>query len=380
MLTRKTALSHKLGSGPVDLPLLVPSFSSKGFRFFEEMASNSQRGIQPVRRLKSKSKSDGRKRKGKRGERRRRYSYTTRALEWTGPYLNESFLISAYDLFHEHFKAPEQFFTGVSLVFIDSGGYELGTDLDSSEPKHLPQEPMPFTAVDYETELKRLTKLSGRVPFVITNFDWDAKQTPIVNQIRAAQQLFTGFPDWMHNILLKPHDPNGEVLDVKEIVRHVDKLRRFDIVGVTEKELGKNLLDRLKSIAKLRTAMNEASVEAPIHVWGGLDPVITPLYFFAGADIFDGVSWLRYAYNDGIAVNRQCYGVLSPHGLETPLDHSVFLCMNSNITTLQRLATNLREFVDLGGQSFRMFGRNAEVFERAYRTMLTRIPQMKAGE
>lgn len=376
MLARRSTLSHTLGTAPIDLPLLVPSFTSKGFHFFEEVDVNRRRGIVQKGKSKKKRRSAG---PSKRVHERRKYSQTTRALEWTAPHLQEAFLISSYDIFFEHFNQPEQYFASGAFIFVDSGGYELASDFDSSEPRVFPHAPKPFTAEDYRSVLTDLKKIKSRIPFVVTSFDWDTKQTPIENQIQTAQGLFRQFPDWLHNILLKPHDPTGEVLNVDEVIRHVEKLRAFDIVGVTEKELGKNLIGRLKGIAKLRKAMNEAGVDAPIHVWGGLDPVMTPLYFFAGAEVFDGVSWLRYAYNDGVAVNRECYGVLSQHGLETPIDQAVLLCMNSNITALQRLATNLREFVDLDGQSFKMFGQNEEVFERAYRTMLTKIPQMKGG-
>ena len=87
-------------------------------------------------------------------------------------------------------------------------------------------------------------------------------------------------------------------------------LRGFNIIGVTEKDLGANLLDRLMRVAILRKGLDDVGVNAPIHLWGGLDPILTPLFFFAGAEIFDGISWLRYAYNKGIAINRECYAVV----------------------------------------------------------------------
>ena len=73
-------------------------------------------------------------------------------------------------------------------------------------------------------------------------------------------------------------------------------LRTFDIVGVTEREIGESIHDRLVNIARLRKSLNAAEVTIPIHVFGGLDPLLTPLYFAAGAEIFDGLGWLRYAY------------------------------------------------------------------------------------
>ncbi|MGO9118864.1 MAG: hypothetical protein ACLQPD_14800 [Desulfomonilaceae bacterium] len=146
--------------------------------------------------------------------------------------------------------------------------------------------------------------------------------------------------------------------------------------GVTEKELGKNILDRCVNLAKLRVCMDRENVNIPIHIWGGLDPVMTPLYFFSGAEIFDGVSWLRYAYHNGLAIYRDSYGILNL-GVETSLDHARGLVLNSNIVFLQRLTTALREFADQGGKHFAMFDPHAEVFARSYRTLATKIPELK---
>jgi len=150
------------------------------------------------------------------------------------------------------------------------------------------------------------------------------------------------------------------------------------MLGVTENELGKDLIDRLTNLAKLRVAMDREQVNIPIHVWGGLDPIFSPLYFFAGAEIFDGVSWLRYAYFGGVAVYRDCYGVLND-GIETPFDHVRALTLSHNLTYLQDLATSFRRFVDDKGKTFSMFTWHAREFEKAYRVLSTRVPELKRG-
>jgi len=159
-------------------------------------------------------------------------------------------------------------------------------------------------------------------------------------------------------------------------VPYLNDLRDFDIIGITEKELGKNLIDRLRRVAKVRVELSRRGITAPIHVWGGLDPVITPLYFFAGADLCDGVSWLRYAYHNGVAVNRDCYAVLDGN-LATPHDHAVFLALNHNLTTLLGLATSLRTFANSAEPNFEVFDHNRDVLEKAYRTLRTKVPEVE---
>lgn len=349
MLTRETTLVHPNGT-LVDLPLLVPSFTSKGFPFFT---------------------------KG-RGKTSRTFSETSRALHSMGPYLNEVMLVSAYDLHHGHYQAPEPFFKIPSLLFLDSGGYELSSDFDSSEPKHIAAPSKEFSQDDYLKLLERLYRKYSDLPFSIANYDWAPRRKPFDVQFREASDLFARFPAWQGNCILKPDSAKRDVLSIDALTPHLDALRSFQIIGVTEKELGKNLLDRLKRIARLRRELTKRGVTAPIHIWGGLDPVITPLYFFAGADIFDGVSWLRYTYHRGLAVNRQCFAVLAK-SLTTSRDHAAGLSMNENLMALQRLATDLRSFYDSGGTQFDMFEHNNDVFENAYRTMNTKIDDLRGG-
>ncbi len=104
MLARRTTLQHPIGSA-IDMPRLIPSFSSKGFPFFED-------------------KSTGNK-----------LSEATNALEMAGPTISDSILLSAYDISHRYLRDPERFYGNKEMVIIDSGEYELSSDFDSTEPK-----------------------------------------------------------------------------------------------------------------------------------------------------------------------------------------------------------------------------------------------------
>ena len=146
-----------------------------------------------------------------------------------------------------------------------------------------------------------------------------------------------------------------------------------------KKELGDKLWDRLKSIARLRRGLDDANIDSPIHVWGGLDPIITPLLFFAGASIFDGVSWLRYAYKDGVAICRESAIILNEGiGVTASRPFANHLTALQNLRFLEHLAVALQEWVDFEGESFEMFDHAiAGKLERAYKTMKTRIPELK---
>ena len=125
MLARRSTLQNKAGI-PVDLPRLVPSFSSKGFPLF--------------------SASGG------------KCSEVTNALALMGPHLKHSFLIRAYDIYHDLIRHSEPFITTAELVFLDSGAYELAKEYDSTEPKQPPYAPRRFRESDYHSVLKKLPK------------------------------------------------------------------------------------------------------------------------------------------------------------------------------------------------------------------------------
>ena len=353
MRRRPLTFTHRPGQ-TIDLPLVIPSFTSKGFGFFCE---------------------------GK-GAQKRVLSEATNYLETLGTYIHESMLLSAFDLHHGHFRSPEKSFGNTALILLDSGGYELSPDFDSSEPKITEtRRDLEFSASDYEGVLDRLTVKHSNTPLVIANYDWDSRNRPFEEQVKSARKLFNRYKQWSNNFILKPNGKKdtlkGRAIDVNQLLPHIDDFKgEFDIIGITEKELGTNLKDRLKLLATLRVEMDRRDVDAPIHVWGGLDPVITPLYFFAGADIFDGVSWLRYVFHSGLAVNREASSVLSGD-LTTPYIHAVALAQNHNLTALQGLANSLRAFAVSESPSFEMFDHNGKVFEKAFRTMTTNIPILK---
>jgi hypothetical protein len=360
MLARRSSLPHPI-TGEVDLPLLVPAFSSKGF--------------------------------GLRGTRRNghRLEYTPLVYELSDFARSEStaVLVSAYDLHFGHFNAPEfpdyepqDYLRNAQLVFMDSGGYELVPDFDSTEPRNFPHQIKPgYESEEYAAVLERYTSLEDPLPLVVANFDYGSRRKPLHEQIEEARALFHRFPRCTTNFIIKPWTKSGEVVDPRNLSpTALADLRGFDIIGVTEKELGRNVFDRLKGIAALRKGLDEAENTAPIHVWGGLDPIMTPLFFFAGAQIFDGVSWLRYAFKNGVAMNRECHSVLNEDmGITASRTLNRADASVKNRRFLDNLSIYLQQWADYDGTRFDMFHPNVrEDLERAYEVMVSQIPALRS--
>src|SRR6185312_9373800 len=111
-------------------------------------------------------------------------------------------------------------------------------------------------------------------------------------------------------LLIKTTSRSQDFVILNEVLLCKYRLSNFDVIGFTEKELGPSTLDRMVFIARLRQELEAAGLDIPIHIFGSLDTISTPLYFLAGADIFDGLTWLRYSYFDGLTLYKHNYGAM----------------------------------------------------------------------
>lgn len=359
MLARRTQLALPDGQ-QCDLPLLIPSFSSKGF------------GLSPPR---PRSK--------------RLLSNATIDLVEFAQSANQAVLISGYDLHFRHFDDSSRGGSALDLlvkprvVFLDSGGYELAPDFDSSEPKTPTYAPRSgYGLREYLKIIEQIANDPAHRSFVVSNFDQGTSGEPLSKQIESARRVFQKIGQHLSSFILKPIKASEPFIDAELSPKELKQLTGFHVIGVTEKELGQDVLDRLRSIARLRRGLDSVDIRAPIHVWGGLDPVMTPLYFFAGAQMFDGLSWLRYVYADGVAVNREAFPVLSDeYGISTNRDVCRQVISLKNLAMLKELSIALRKWIDGAGRDFSMFGeRVRERLKHTYETMVTEIAELKEAQ
>jgi hypothetical protein len=117
-------------------------------------------------------------------------------------------------------------------------------------------------------------------------------------------------------------------------------------------------------------ALDDAHIEAPIHVFGSLDPISSCLYFLAGAEIFDGLTWLRYTYMNGMAVYNQNYGALNV-GIDERETMVRGVALMNNLVELRRLQGEMRAF--LLDNDFSKFRHHENLLRESYDSLRTRI-------
>ncbi|MDE2987116.1 MAG: hypothetical protein OXT70_03565 [Chloroflexota bacterium] len=260
--------------------------------------------------------------------------------------LEEALLVSAYDIHHGFLVDSTAFssnfhasrYAKPKVLVIDSGWYEKNGSPPAGPFSKDLNEPRDWNETDYKSTIDNLDE--DLTPIVVS---WD-EIGPYAEQIRRSQEFFGDRTHIASSLLLKPPLASKPFHALDQLSdADAKNLRAFDIIGVTERELGDNAIDRLVGIASLRSQLDKLDVSSPIHVFGGLDPLFTPLYFAAGAELFDGLGWLRYAYREGVAMHRDA-GMLFDEPINRRFMAGAMFVAMRNLTEIGRLAEGLRRF------------------------------------
>lgn len=278
--------------------------------------------------------------------------------------ITEPILVSAYDI---HYHGVPTKLTFPSLVFLDSGGYEASQDQDLSDVRPLVRVPQRWTM---KMHAATLTRWDFSTPTLLVSYDHPKLRRPINAQIGRAQDLFRRHPQSAHELLFKPESRDVRYVNIEEVIKHRHELSAFSAIGFTEKELGPSLLRRMSAIAKVRRALQEIRLELPIHVFGSLDTISTPLYFLAGADIFDGLTWLRYAFRNGSTIYKYHYGALNRgiHVEDYKLNAQTW---NDNYYYMLNMQAQMGRFVTTG--DFNVFPWHAQFLRESVETLQTSL-------
>ena len=156
-------------------PLLVPSFSSKGFP--------------DVRKI----------------------------IEYSAELIDGPTLVSAYDIHYER-RMPALDFP--SLIFLDSGGYEASAERDASDLADRDHVPKTWTPKMHDAVLNAW---QPAVPSVIVSYDHPDRRAPIREQIDRALALPLRNSSMLREILLKPESKGQTLLRIPALLEPISK-------------------------------------------------------------------------------------------------------------------------------------------------------------
>ena len=218
-------------------------------------------------------------------------------------------LVSAFDLAEA--RMPADATDAVNVAIVDSGLYET-REGHSSGKLHASELTSEWTRARYRESVRDIGQ-KGNV--ILVNFDEAGK---LEEQIARASEDFSRAPDAVSDFLVKPKGPKG-LVNLPKLIHHQEAMSQFDIIGITAREVGNSFLRRCSSVVTLRNLLSELGLCKPIHVFGAINPYEVLAYFLCGADVFDGLNWLRLAFRSHASL---------------PVDESAMEDMKWNLTDL----------------------------------------------
>lgn len=293
--------SRQISIIDISTPLIVPSFSSRGFPNVKNI------------------------------------------YELTKDYIADISLISAYDIYHELQNVD---IYASNVIFIDSGGYETkiitkaSVNSDDVYALRAYYNIRPWSRELHQIVLDDLQSLSQ---LVLISYDDSENYESTLSQIEIAKSFFQKYPSYASNFLCKPETSDSPLINFDGLFEQAHHLASFSILGITEKELGTSILERCCNLLKIRSILNEQGIQIPIHVLGCLDPLLIISYFFCGADIFDGLAWLRYALLEGLTLYQSTAALMQANWHYTDLELNQLYSIN-NLQSLSSLSHAMHRF------------------------------------
>src|SRR5712691_584814 len=151
-----------------ETPLLLPSFSSKGFP--------------QVRQI----------------------------MNLMAEFITSPILISSYDV---HYRLIPREITFPQFLFLDSGGYEARIEHDLSETYGKLHKPGPWNQQLHERVLRNW---SSKWPTIAVSFDSPARFLRLSKQIDGAAELQKKYPHLLWELLVKPETAKGSLYSIRE--------------------------------------------------------------------------------------------------------------------------------------------------------------------
>ncbi len=184
---------------------------------------------------------------------------------------------------------PAEALLATNVVVLDSGGYETNNVYPTQELCSCDNQ---WSLERYRTSVADIQELAN---VVAVSFD---RYSGLESQIEGASEDMSIAQTASFDFLIKPRS-GQQIVNIAELSRHVMQLSQFPVIGVTAREIGYSFLNRCRSIVTLRTILDESQLAIPIHVFGAIRPFEVLTYFLCGADIFDGLDWLRFEFRPG---------------------------------------------------------------------------------
>jgi len=225
-------------------------------------------------------------------------------------------LVSAYDLQCQPNKTREKFnailqriYNKGRLILVDSGNYESYWKTDRR-----------WKFKDY------INALESNVHHLAFSFDEQSPPKSSLMNIQLIEQRVTQALKALPRAAIVPiiHDHRRRLPQVAEGV--VKRLQPI-LLAIPERALGDGIIERTRTLVRIRQRLNKLDEYIPIHLLGTGNPLSILLYTAYGADTFDGLDWCQTTvdYSTGLLYHfqqREFFGKQSPFSSSKKLSYN----------------------------------------------------------
>ena len=272
------------------------------------------------------------------------------------------FLISAYDIVHcpngdrpRMDTALKQSKTRGSVILMDSGNYEsFWKDDHSWRPD----------------DLHKVTDSSDyHLCFCYDNQDPHCDPKSIAEDVVARVKQDQDFS--VGTVIPIVH---GTTTVLPEAARMVAEQLYPVLLAVPERELGEGIIERTRTVRRIREALDTLEVYCPLHLLGTGNPISIIAYALAGADSFDGLEWCQTTvdHETGKLLHFQQWDLIchqTEWGTPHPFPYIQSVLMH-NLDFYHRFMAELHEAIHYG---------DAESYFRHYATNEQATVLIRAG-
>lgn len=191
------------------------------------------------------------------------------------------FLASAYDIAHCTDEQRQRMDAALTkskergaVILMDSGNYES------------------FWKDDKDWQPDGFHEIAGFSQHHLC-FCYDDQQPPLTSESIAEGVVASVIRDQRHALGTVAPIVHGTRELLPDAARKTAEQLYPLLLAVPERELGEGIIERTRTVRRIREALNGLGVYCPLHLLGTGNPLSIIAYTLAGADSFDGLEWCQ---------------------------------------------------------------------------------------
>ncbi len=251
------------------------------------------------------------------------------------------FLISAFDIYYAAEDQRQQIHTLLQhaleqeqLILLDSGNYESywkGNNSWNTNNFHSVLKTEPYHLAfcfDKQEEYEEVSTIANQVEDSVMTSQPETQGATMIPIVHGSQDIL---PELSQQITQRLHPL---------------------LLAIPERELGSGIIERSKTLLRIRRTLDKTGRYYPVHLLGTGNPISMLIYSICGADSYDGLEWCQTTvdHNTGLLYHfqqRELLQVKTTFDLmpDLPYEHATLVY---NLVFYQKWMNNIQNSINDG--------------------------------